>query len=153
MGHRHWLSAVLGTVAFGEVRSTMSTLGVVEQILKTSETALSVRQIVERAGPTLPTRSKTPDTVVARDLSMDIKKQGEASRFVRTAPGRYAMRNSAADTTNNQSLAAAGLAKEAAPPRTLPAATKEPRLEKRSTNPDVSSVVSIQSAERRLASR
>jgi hypothetical protein len=40
----------------------------------------------------LPTRSKTPDTVVARDLSMDIKKHGEESRFIRTAPGRYTIR-------------------------------------------------------------
>lgn len=53
---------------------------------------MSVRDIVEIAGDTLPTRSKTPDTVVARDLSMDIKRLGEESRFVRTAPGRYTMR-------------------------------------------------------------
>ena len=32
------------------------------------------------------------DTVVARDLSMDIKRLGDESRFVRTAPGRYTMR-------------------------------------------------------------
>jgi hypothetical protein len=40
----------------------------------------------------LPTKSKTPDTVVARDLSMDIKKRGEGSLFIRTSPGRYAIR-------------------------------------------------------------
>jgi hypothetical protein len=41
----------------------------------------------------LPSKSKTPDTVVARDLSMDIKKKGEASLFVRTSPGRYTLRD------------------------------------------------------------
>jgi len=70
----------------------MSTLAVVEQILRESKVPMSVREIVERAGPTLPTKSKTPDTVVARDLSMDIKKKGEDSIFIRTSPGRYTMR-------------------------------------------------------------
>ena len=55
----------------------MSTLAVVEQILRETELPMSVREIVERAGESLPTKSKTPDTVVARDLSMDIKKKGE----------------------------------------------------------------------------
>jgi hypothetical protein len=70
----------------------MSTLPVVERILRETAVPMSVREIVERAGETLPTKSKTPDTVVARDLSMDIKKRGEDSLFVRTSPGRYAMR-------------------------------------------------------------
>lgn len=70
----------------------MSTLAVVEEILRETETPMSVRQIVELAGERLPTKSKTPDTVVARDLSMDIKKKGEASIFIRTSPGRYTMR-------------------------------------------------------------
>ena len=30
--------------------------------------------------------------VVARDLSMDIKKKGESSLFIRTSPGRYTLR-------------------------------------------------------------
>ena len=70
----------------------MSTLAVVEAILRNAAVPLSVREIVERAGDTLPTKSKTPDTVVARDLSMDIKKKGETSLFMRTSPGRYAIR-------------------------------------------------------------
>ena len=70
----------------------MSTLAVVEAILREAAMPLSVREIVERAGDALPTKSKTPDTVVARDLSMDIKKKSEASTFVRTSPGRYAIR-------------------------------------------------------------
>ena len=70
----------------------MSTLPVVERILREVAVPMSVREIVERAGETLPTKSKTPDTVVARDLSMDIKKKGEKSLFIRTSPGRYAMR-------------------------------------------------------------
>ncbi len=70
----------------------MNTLAVVEQVLRQTQKAMSVRDIVEIAGDSLPTRSKTPETVVARDLSVHIKKLGEASRFIRTAPGRFTMR-------------------------------------------------------------
>src|SRR5687767_15539556 len=71
----------------------MSTLAVVEEILRETAVPMSVREIVERAGVRLPSKSKTPDTVVARDLSMDIKKKGEGSQFVRTSPGRYTLRD------------------------------------------------------------
>jgi hypothetical protein len=74
----------------------MSTLAVVEEILRETAVPLSVKEIVERAGSRLPSKSKTPDTVVARDLSMDIKKKGETSLFVRTSPGRYTLRDLAA---------------------------------------------------------
>lgn len=70
----------------------MSTLAVVEEILRETETPMSVREIVERAGVRLPSKSKTPDTVVARDLSMDLKKKGDTSLFIRTSPGRYTLR-------------------------------------------------------------
>ena len=70
----------------------MSTLAVVEEILRETEVPMSVREIVERAGARLPSKSKTPDTVVARDLSMDIKRKGETSLFARTSPGRYTLR-------------------------------------------------------------
>jgi hypothetical protein len=78
----------------------MSTLAVVEEILRETATPLSVKEIVERAGSRLPSKSKTPDTVVARDLSMDIKKKGDTSLFVRTSPGRYTLRELASRTTN-----------------------------------------------------
>ena len=71
----------------------MSTLAVVEDILRETATPMSVKEIVERAGSRLPSKSKTPDTVVARDLSMDIKKKGEGSLFIRTSPGRYTLRD------------------------------------------------------------
>lgn len=77
----------------------MSTLAVVEEILRETAVPMSVREIVERAGVRLPSKSKTPDTVVARDLSMDIKRKGEGSLFVRTSPGRYTLRTLAAATT------------------------------------------------------
>ncbi|HEU0036770.1 MAG TPA: winged helix-turn-helix domain-containing protein [Kofleriaceae bacterium] len=76
----------------------MSTLAVVEEILRETAVPMSVREIVERAGARLPSKSKTPDTVVARDLSMDIKKKGEASLFIRTSPGRYTLRSLATGT-------------------------------------------------------
>ena len=71
----------------------MSTLAVVEEILRETATPMSVKEIVDRAGSRLPSKSKTPDTVVARDLSMDIKKKGDGSLFVRTSPGRYTLRD------------------------------------------------------------
>ncbi len=70
----------------------MSTLAIVELVMRETRSPMSVRDIVDSAGDSLPSRSKTPDTVVARDLSMDIKRLGDESRFVRTAPGRYTMR-------------------------------------------------------------
>jgi hypothetical protein len=81
----------------------MSTLAVVEEILRETAVPMSVREIVERAGTRLPSKSKTPDTVVARDLSMDIKKKGEGSLFVRTSPGRYTLRVLATGTQPAQS--------------------------------------------------
>ncbi len=76
----------------------MSTLAVVEEILRETAVPMSVREIVQRAGVRLPSKSKTPDTVVARDLSLDIKRRGDASRFARTSPGRYTLREIAAST-------------------------------------------------------
>lgn len=97
----------------------MSTLGVVEEILRETAVPMSVREIVERAGVRLPSKSKTPDTVVARDLSMDIKRKGEESLFVRTSPGRYTLRALAAATTTApvsaiQPMSAIGARKPAA---------------------------------------
>ncbi len=86
----------------------MSTLAVVEEILRETAIPMSVREIVERAGVRLPSKSKTPDTVVARDLSMDIKRKGEGSLFVRSTPGRYTLRSiaSGSATTSMSALPA-----------------------------------------------
>jgi hypothetical protein len=70
----------------------MSTLVIVEEVLKESGTPMVVRDIVTAAGERLPTKSRTPATVVARDLAMDIKKHGLESRFARVAPGLYTLR-------------------------------------------------------------
>lgn len=96
----------------------MSTLAVVEEILRETAVPMSVREIVERAGLRLPSKSKTPDTVVARDLSMDIKRNGETSLFVRTSPGRYTLRTLAgvALPTDN-----AAPLRSAAPPSSMSA--------------------------------
>jgi hypothetical protein len=95
--------ALVSTVAtrffFEGGTDVMSTLAVVEDILRETATPMSVREIVERAGARLPSKSKTPDTVVARDLSMDIKRKGETSLFVRTSPGRYTLRTLASGAT------------------------------------------------------
>ncbi len=110
----------------------MSTLAVVEEILRETAVPMSVREIVERAGIRLPSKSKTPDTVVARDLSMDIKKKGEGSLFIRTSPGRYTLRTLVSATTpddRNQtatSMAALGTRKPAA---AAPAAPQRARTD------------------------
>jgi hypothetical protein len=83
----------------------MSTLAVVEEILRETAVPMSVREIVERAGARLPSKSKTPDTVVARDLSMDIKKRGEGSLFVRTSPGRYTLRTLVSHAVDTRGVA------------------------------------------------
>src|ERR1043166_7313400 len=82
----------------------MSTLAVVEEILRETAVPMSVREIVERAAARLPSKSKTPDTVVARDLSMDIKKKGDASLFVRTSPGRYTLRTLAGNAVTSDAV-------------------------------------------------
>ncbi|CAN5859300.1 hypothetical protein BH11MYX3_BH11MYX3_05120 [soil metagenome] len=69
-----------------------NTLPLVTEILRRTAVPMTVRQLVEAAGAELPTRSKTPCTVVARDLAMDIKRKGEASAYVRTAPGLFTLR-------------------------------------------------------------
>ncbi len=61
-------------------------------ILRRTGVPMTVREIVEVGGAELPTRSKTPTTVVARDLAMDIKHKGEASAYIRTSPGRFTLR-------------------------------------------------------------
>ena len=71
----------------------MSTLDVIaEVLLETAPRALCVREIVEHAGDRLPTASRTPATVVRRDLAIDIRTFGEASRFARVDRGKFLLR-------------------------------------------------------------
>ena len=95
----------------------MSTLAVVEEILRETAVPMSVREIVERAGVRLPSKSKTPDTVVARDLSMDLKRKGESSLFARTSPGRYTLRTLAAGAMTDTSRTSAPQSMSALPQR------------------------------------
>jgi hypothetical protein len=116
----------------------MSTLAVVEEILRETATPLSVKEIVERAGSRLPSKSKTPDTVVARDLSMDIKKKGDTSLFVRTSPGRYTLRELASRTDATSVLSplrgerAAPLSAQSRPAKPSTTTTAERELSSRS---------------------
>jgi len=108
----------------------MSTLAVVEEILRETAVPMSVREIVERAGARLPSKSKTPDTVVARDLSMDIKRKGDSSLFTRTSPGRYTLRGLApqvqGETTQLAPSALRGAAVSSQPMSAL--ATRKPAV-------------------------
>jgi hypothetical protein len=99
----------------------MSTLAVVEEILRETAVPMSVREIVVFAGARLPSKSKTPDTVVARDLAMDIKRKGEASLFTRTSPGRYTLRTIAAQASPSAAASAPVGAQASVAPPAVPA--------------------------------
>ena len=114
----------------------MSTLAVVEEILRETAVPMSVREIVERAGVRLPSKSKTPDTVVARDLSMDIKRRGEESLFVRTSPGGCTIRTLACVTTSTTS-AAAGIQPMSAIGARKPGAAEPATTQRARTDSDV----------------
>ena len=111
----------------------MSTLAVVEEILRETAVPMSVREIVEHAAARLPSKSKTPDTVVARDLSMDIKRKGDTSLFDRTSPGRYTLRTLAAGVITSEGTAVlraaaspSGTSMSALPAARKPAAAAPP---------------------------
>lgn len=53
---------------------------------------LTAQQIVIRARGRLPTAAKRPDLVVARDLAVDVRRLGTASRFARTGRGLFTLR-------------------------------------------------------------
>lgn len=82
------------------VQNSTPILNVVERMLLAHAQPMTVAEIVEHAigDLVLPTTSRTPRTIVARDLAIDIKKHGEASRFVRVAPGTFTMRDQRKET-------------------------------------------------------
>lgn len=91
-----------------EALAMPGTLALVAEVLRavTDGQPLSVRQIVERCGDRLPSKSKTPQTVVSRDLALAIKHGGEASIFVRTSPGRFMLRELAVASSSESEAAA-----------------------------------------------
>ena len=71
----------------------MSTLDVVAEVLReVAPRALKARQIAALAGNRLPTASRTPETVVSRDLALDVKDRGAASRFLRVDRGAFVLK-------------------------------------------------------------
>jgi DNA (cytosine-5)-methyltransferase 1 len=71
----------------------VSTLDVVAEILReVAPRALRAREIAELAAGRLPTESKTPETVVSRDLALEVKHNGESSRFLRVDRGEFLLR-------------------------------------------------------------
>lgn len=72
----------------------MSTLDVVAEVLReVAPRALRARQIAELAGARLPTASRTPETVVSRDLAIDVKRHGAQSRFLRVDRGDFVLKH------------------------------------------------------------
>ena len=70
----------------------MSTLAVVEEILRETAVPMSVREIVERAGARLPSKSKTPTRSSRATCRWTSRRRARGSLFVRTSPGRYTLR-------------------------------------------------------------
>jgi hypothetical protein len=75
----------------------VSTLAVVEDVLRKARIPLSVPQIVTRARGGVPPPAKRPDLVVARDLALSLRRLGDESPFARTAPGRFTLRERIGD--------------------------------------------------------
>lgn len=71
-------------------RRSFQNLDAIEQILREAQRPLRVAEIVELDDGKLPTCSRTPETAIARDLSLAIKYQIDC-RFVRVAPGLFAL--------------------------------------------------------------
>lgn len=71
----------------------MSTLDVVAEILReVAPRALCAKEIADLAGERLPTASRTPQTVVSRDLAIDVRDRGAASRFLRVDRGEFVLK-------------------------------------------------------------
>ena len=88
----------------------MSTLGVVAEILReVAPRALKAHQIADLAGGRLPTSSKTPETVVSRDLALEVRDKGASSRFIRVDRGEFVLKEalSTALYNDNDTYAAA----------------------------------------------
>ena len=88
----------------------MSTLDVVAEVLReVAPRALKARQIAALAGGRLPTASRTPETVVSRDLALDVRDHGAASRFLRVDRGAFVLKEAlpTAFYNDNDSYAAA----------------------------------------------
>ena len=87
----------------------MSTLDVVAEVLReVAPRALKARQIAALAGNRLPTASRTPETVVSRDLAIDVRDHGAASRFLRVDRGAFVLKEAlpTAFYNDNESYAA-----------------------------------------------
>jgi len=71
----------------------VSTLDIIAEVLReVAPRALSAREVVKLARNRLPTTSRTPETVVSRDLAIDVKRHGTASRFLRVDRGEFVLK-------------------------------------------------------------
>lgn len=71
---------------------------IIVEVLRETARPMTVGEIVQHAGARITSRSRTPRTVVARDLAMDIKVNGDRATFVRHERGKYTLRELVAAT-------------------------------------------------------
>ncbi len=67
------------------------TLSITEAILTEARKPLRVRELLDRSRGRYPTRARFPDTVIARDLALDVR-DNPGSRFERVESGLYGLR-------------------------------------------------------------
>jgi DNA (cytosine-5)-methyltransferase 1 len=71
----------------------VSTLSVVADVLReAAPRALRAKEIADLARDRLPTASRTPETVISRDLAIDVRDKGAASRFLRVDRGEFVLK-------------------------------------------------------------
>ena len=66
-------------------------LDVIESLIREQGRPLSVNEIIKLADTRLPTKSRAPQNVVHKNLSLEVK-NNEQTRFVKVAPGTYGLR-------------------------------------------------------------
>ena len=65
----------------------------IEETLAAAGRPMTAYEIVYCSGNRLPTKSAKPETVVSRDLAMEIIENGDDSVFFRTERGKYTLRS------------------------------------------------------------
>jgi len=66
-------------------------LGVVAELIKEQGRPLNVGEIIKLADTRLPTNSRTPQNILHKHLSLEVKNNA-ASKFMRVSPGTYGLR-------------------------------------------------------------
>ena len=73
------------------MKTKQQMLALVEDLIRSEGRPLNVNEIIRLADTRLPTKSRTPQNVVHKHLSLEVKKN-RVTKFVKVAPGTYGIR-------------------------------------------------------------